>query len=408
VAMHARGFGTAKHDSMKQGHRLLTLAVAAGALVWCAAAAAKADDIAFPDAAISTISDPNDALHFARERIAAHDLPGAVVVLQRYMFNHPDEGAVEGFLGDLYVSNGDFHDAELLYRQMLDEYPLDRSLHTSLGKLYTIENRVDEAIAQFQESLPDVESTYYLVQLHQRKGDLVAFREQMRRNAQQHPKDVNAQLDAAQLFGALYLPRDAALEFQRAVAIDPNSLEALEGLGLAQVAEHASDAAEQTLTHCLTLDPSNYGCLDALGLLEIQERNYDQAQAALDHAYRLAPEAPEALLSMGRLNDARGEWQAAVTDYERALYVWPYGADAYVNIAFDDEEHGMLAQAQQEALQGLSLAPADARLHYMLGYLYRKEGRRDLAVTQFRAAEESLDPQIVQFAKESVEELQQP
>ncbi|HUY40775.1 MAG TPA: tetratricopeptide repeat protein [Candidatus Dormibacteraeota bacterium] len=393
---------------MKQGHRLLTLALAAGALTWCAAAAAKADDITFQNAAISTISDPNHALRFARDRIAAHDLPGAVLALQRYIINHPEEGAVEGFLGDLYVSNGDFHDAELLYRQMLVEYPLDRSLHTSLGKLYTVENRVDEAIAQFQESLPDIESAYYLVLLHQRKGDLVAFREQMRRNAQQHPNDVNAQLDAAQLFGALYLPRDAALEFQRAVAIDPNSLEALEGLGLAQVAERANDAAEQTLTHCLTLDPSNYGCLDALGLLEIQERNYDQAQAALDHAYRLAPEAPEALLSMGRLNDARGEWQAAVTDYERALYVWPYGADAYVNIAFDDEEHGMLAQAQQEALKGLSLAPADARLHYMLGYLYRKVGRRDLAVAQFLAAEESLDPQIVQFAKESVEELQQP
>ncbi len=393
---------------MKQGSRLLTLALAAGALVWCAAAAAKADDITFQNAAISTISDPNDALRFARDRIVAHDLPGAVLALQRYIINHPDEGAVEGFLGDLYVSNGDLHDAELLYRQMLDEYPLDRDLHTRLGKVYAIENNVDEAIAQLQESLPNVESTYYLVQLHQRKGDLATFREQMWRNAQEHPGDVNAQLDAAQLFGALYLPRDAALEFQRALAIDPNSLEALDGLGLAQTAERANSSAEQTLAHCLVLDSSNYGCLDALGLLEIQEHNYDQAQAALDRAYRLAPEEPEALLSMGRLDDARGAWQAAVADYERALYVWPYGADAYVNIAFDDEEHGLAVQAQQEAQKGLSLAPADARLHYMLGYLYRKEGRRDLAVAQFLAAEESLDPQIVQFAKESVEELQQP
>lgn len=377
--------------------------------MWCAAAV-PADDVnvPLPDAAISTISDPNEAMRVARERIAAHDLPGAVVALQRYIINHPEEGAVEGFLADLYVSNGDLHDAELLYKQMLDDYPLSRELHTRLGKLYVVEDRTDDAIAQFNASLPEVEAIYYLVDLHLRKGDLGDFREQMRRNAQDHPSDVDAQLDAAQLFGTLYQPRDAAIEFARALSIQPNSLEALEGLALSQIAENANAAAQATLTHCLTLDAQNYGCLNALGMLDIQERHYDDATLALDHAYALAPEAPEALVSLGRLDDAQGSWQDAIVYYDRALYVWPYDADAYVDIVFDEIQHGPATTAQAEALKGLSVSPDDARLHYMLGYLYKMQGTQSLALHEFLAAEQSLDPDIARFAKESVSELQQP
>lgn len=393
---------------MEQGRRLLLLALVAGAMLWCAAAA-KADDglnIAVPDAGLTTISDPNDALRFARQRILAHDLPGAVYELERYVTNHPEEYAVERFLADLYFSEGDLHDAELTYRQMLDEFPLDRDLHTQLGKLYTIEGENDAAILQFDQALPNVEAVYYLVVLHERKGDLTAFDDSMRRLADSRPNDADAQIEAAQVFGALYLPRDAATEFERALEIKPNSLDALEGLGLSQTAEGANSGAEETLSRCLLLDAQDYGCLDALGILETQERHYDEAQATLEHAYQLAPEAPEAILSLARLSEARGDWQGAIALYQKAIYVWPYSGDGYVGIAFDEEEHGRVNDAIEMTLKGLSIVPDDARLHYMLGYLYRMQGRRDLALAQFVAAEKSLDPEIVRFAKESAAELQ--
>ncbi len=379
-------------------------------MTWCAAAALADDglNIFQPDAAISTISDPNDAIRIARDHIDAHDIHGAVVELERYLMNHPEETGIQQFLGDLYVSTGDLHDAQSLYTELLSEYPMSRDLHNSLGRLYALEGRTDDAIAQFEQSLPNVDSVYYLVLLHAHKGDLDAFSEQMRQYADDHPADLEAQLEAAQLFGALYLPRDAALEFQRAAALDPNSLEALEGLSLSEIAEGANASAEQTLTRCLNLDPSNYGCLYALGELGISEKDYDEAQAAFEHAHRLIPEAPEALIGLGRLADDRGQWQAAIDYYQQALYVWPYDSDAYLGISFEDEEHGLIADAQDAALKGLSVAPDDGRLHYMLGLLYRREGRRDLALQQFMAAEQSLSPEVAQFAKESVRELQQP
>jgi len=291
---------------------------------------------------------------------------------------------------------------------MLDDYPLSRDLHNHLGKLYLIEGRVDAAIAQFQDSLPDVDSVYYLVECHARKGDLSAYVDATRNNADEHPADFDAQIDAAQLFGALYLPRDSSLEFQRALALDPTSLEALQGLALAQTDEGDAASAQQTLSRCLTLDAQNYGCLNALGMLDIDAGRYSDAMQALDQAYALAPEAPEALVSLGRLDDAQGSWQQAISQYERAIYVWPYDADAYSDIVLDDIDHGAVQAAEAIALKGISASPDDSRLHYMLGYVYKSEGQRTLALAQFVAAEQSLDPTLAHYAKESASELQHP
>lgn len=395
---------------MKRGVRLLALAVLAGAAVWCAAPVRADDgiDIALPDVGISSISDPNVALQYARQRIVAHDLQGAVNALRRYLMNYPEEAGVRTFLGDLYLSDGDVADAEALYKKMLFDFPLERDLHNDLGRVYMVENRTDAAIAQFQESLPDVESIYYLVLLHERKGDLTAFSREMRRLATANPDDATIQLEAAQLFGALYLPRDAATAFARALVLDPTSTSALDGLGLSQTAIGEFTAAGASLQRCLTLDRRSYGCLDALGLLYIQESRDDEARTVLERAYAVAPEQPEALIGLARVAEARSEWQNAIASYERALYVWPYSTDAYVGIAFDDEELGKLTDAEQSALKGLALSPDDARLHYMLGYVYRKLGHRDLALAQFLDAERSLDPDIARFAKESATALQQP
>ena len=111
------------------------------------------------------------------------------------------------------------------------------------------------------------------------------------------------------------------------------------------------------------------------------------------------------MIGLGRLADARGDWQKGVALYAQALYVWRYDVDAYVELAFDYEEHGSLDKAQDTLLQGLSLAPDDARMHYMLGYIYRERGESALALTQFVAAEQSLDPDIVRFAKEGADAL---
>ncbi len=386
---------------------LACAALLAGATLSLSSPPARAQvgvDLTIPSADISTLADPNEALRYARDRISEHDLPGAVLALRRYVMNYPEEESVIRFLGDLYFSSGDLSDAARIYRKLVRDYPLDRNNHYQLGRLYAVENRVDDAIDQFDDSLPDVRAIYYLVLLHQRKGDLASFREQIQHNATEHPNDTAAQLDAAQLFGALYMPRDADAEFTLALATDPRSIEALEGLGMAQTAVKANADAARTLTRCLSIDAKSYGCLVAMGMLEIQTHQYDRAKTVLQQAANLAPEEPDAIFWLGRLADERGNWQKAVTYYEQTIYVWPYEADPYVQLAYEDETHGMHAQARQIVQKGLD-AVDDARLHFLLGYMYREDGQRSLALAQFLLAEQSLSPEVAALAKQSAEEL---
>jgi tetratricopeptide (TPR) repeat protein len=360
--------------------------------------------ITIPNAAISTLTDPDQALRYARDRIRAHDLPGAIIALQRYIMNYPDESQVVRFLGDLYFSSGDLSDAEQVYDRLVRDYPLDRDTHYQLGRLFTVENRINDAIGQFQQSLPDVRAIFYLVDLHQRKGDLAIFRQQLQDDALQHLNDVNAQLNAAQLFGALYMPRDAGMEFERVLRLDPRSQYALEGLGMAQTAEGAYDAAARTLEQCLQIDAKNYGCLVAEGTLDVEARHYDDAEAVLTRAQSLMPEEPDATFWLGRLADERGDWKKATAYYEQSIYVWPYSPDPYVQLAYEDETHNLQDQAEDVVQRGLHAAD-DARLHYLLGYIYRAQGKNAPALQQFLLAEKSLSPEVAELAKASAEDL---
>jgi tetratricopeptide (TPR) repeat protein len=397
-------------EESMDGHRrrpAIAAFIAGALLVLCGSAAGAQVGTGYtvPDPAISTISDPNQALAYARQRIQAHDIHGAVLALQRYVMNNPDEAQVVRFLGDLYFSSGDLASAADTYRQLIRDYPFDRDTHYQLGRLYAVENQVNAAIEQFGSSLPDVRAIFYLVDLHARKGDLASFREQIQQAAQSHPNDINAQLNAAQLFGALYMPRDAAVEFQRALAIDPSSAYALEGLSMAQAGEGADDAALLTANRCLKLDAKNYGCLVSEGMIDIDLHQYDAGEVALQRAQSLMPEEPDAIFWLGRLYDSRGDWKKAVTFYQQAAYVWPYSPDPYIQIAYDDEIHGLHAQATSVVQQGLHAAD-DARLHYLLGYMEREDGQSSLALAQFLLAEQSLSPEVAQLAKQSAEAIQ--
>lgn len=393
------------------GHRRRPVLAACivGALLVLSGASAGAQvsgvGITVPNAAISTLTDPNQALAYARQRIEAHDIHGAVIALERYLMNYPDETQVVRFLGDLYFSSGDFAAATDTYRQIIHDYPFDRDTHYQLGRLYSVENQTNAAIEQFGLSLPDVRAVFYLVDLHARKGDLPAFREQIQQAAEARPNDLNAQLNAAQLFGALYMPRDAAVEFQRALEIDAKSGYALEGLAMAQAGEGADEPALQTVARCLKQDAKNYGCLVSEGMIDVDLRRFDAAQDALDRAQALMPEEPDAIFWLGRLYDARGEWQKALTYYEQAAYVFPYSPDPYVQIAYDDEIHGLHAAATSIVQEGLHAAD-DARLHYLLGYMERENGQNRLALAQFLLAEQSLSPEVAQLARQSAQELQ--
>jgi tetratricopeptide (TPR) repeat protein len=351
------------------------------------------------------VSDPQGAIHAARERIAAGDLAAAVKGLETYVVSHPGEAGPERFLGDLYYRQGRLDKAEVIYLHILQHVPTDKETHNRLGVVYATENRVDDAIAQFNAALPGTDSVGDLVAMHQRKGDLSAYQSQMEQLAASEPTDANIQAEVGQIYATLHRPIEALAFFKRALDSDPESLTALNGVGLAYFDTRDYTDALTYFRKCLSIDNTNYSCTNNLGAAFLESGDGDSAKPWLAHARQLEPERPEALVNFGFLADRNGDWKRAVQYYVQATMVGPYLPEAYVDLGIDYEHNALYPLAQSALLRGIAAAPADGRIRYLLALAYAAQGNNSLALTQLAAAKQSLDPDVARMASEETAKL---
>jgi len=388
--------------------RTLGLALFAFALVVTARPVAAQPKLETnPDKIFAPIfaSDPEGAIRRAREHIAAGDLSAAVKELETYVAAHPDESQPLRFLGDLYYRQGKFDKAEAVYQILLRSNPKDKETHNRLGVVYATENRVDDAIVQFNAALPGTDSVKDLVAMHLRKGDLPMYRSEMEALARSQPTSADIQAEVGQIYTVLHQPGYAMMYYMRALDSDPSSLTAINGLGLAYLDTHSYREAERQFKHCLQIDITNYTCENNLGATYLQMQQFDTATPVLARAHQMEPERPEALVNFGYLADARNDWKRAVNYYVQATVVGPYLPEAYVDLGIDYEHNGLYPLAQSALLKGAAAAPQDGRIRYLLAVAYAEQGQRPLAIEQLKIAEQSLDPEVAHIAQEEQSKL---
>lgn len=382
----------------------LVLAAAPATCVVATAYAAQADSIFIPIQDHQKF-DQQAAIVHARQLIAAGQLDEAVRELSNFVNSHPDGVDAARFLGDLYYREGQFDRAESVYKALLARNAHDKETHNRLGVVYATENRVDNAIAEFQSALPGTDSIRDLVLMHVRKGDLPRYESEMLRAAKDQPSDPDVQEEMGEIYQALHQSPEAIMYFQRALDDDAQSIAALNGLGMSYLDMHAPSLASRYLQDCLNLDPLNYACLDNMGVARIQATQYGDALESFVKAHRLEPERPEALVNFGYLADLRGDWKRAVSFYVQAIAVDPYVPESYVNLGIDYEHNDLYSLAQAALLKGVAATPWDGRVRYLLARAYAAQGQKTLALAELKAAQASLDPDVAAIAKEETERL---
>ncbi|HEV3155154.1 MAG TPA: tetratricopeptide repeat protein [Candidatus Baltobacteraceae bacterium] len=347
------------------------------------------------------------AMDQARERVAGGDLDGALRALASYVAQHPGEMGPERLLGDLYYRHGDLLKAQASYAHILQYAPNDKETHSRLGSVFASENRIDEAISEFNKSLPGTDSVPDLVALHLRKGDFAQYKRDREEMVEEYPGDTEAVLELAQLYESTGQPRLAQQYFQRVLDSEPHQLFALNGIGMSFEDQHAYNDAIIELRLCLLYDSYNYPCWNNLGTAYSDLNQLDLAYKTLEVARNLEPERPEALVNLGNVYDKRGDWKKAVSYYVQATTVDPYMPDAYINLGLEYDDHGLYQLAQSALVKGLAIAPQDGRLHLVLGDTYRLLGQRNDATTQYRqAASQDIYPDYRAIAQRELATLE--
>jgi len=149
----------------------------------------------------------------------------------------------------MYQRLGDFENALINYRQVLQRDDLNVEAHNNLGLLYRDKGLFEDAIQHFQRAIA-----------------------------------INpAYARARNNLGVVYLNQrkleTAATQFQAALAIDPKNVESLVNLSTVEKESGRRDQARAWLTRALDADPRNAEGHYNLGLLEDEAGNRAQAVA---------------------------------------------------------------------------------------------------------------------------------
>jgi tetratricopeptide (TPR) repeat protein len=214
--------------------------------------------------------------------------------------------------------------------------------------------------------------------------------------------------------------KKAASAYEQALKRSDHSLAALSGLARVQLQQGDAPRARETLDRALYEAPLEPNVLYQYSLLETQIGRHEEALALLQKALEINPDLSEGYFNLANLLVQTGKAQEAESALARALVVDPYDAAAYDLFGqvmamkrdtpaalynFQKAVHlrpgyppylydhalalvqaGQYDEAKAEVEAAVKADPGYAEAREVLGALYVREKRPDLAINEYRQA----------------------
>jgi tetratricopeptide (TPR) repeat protein len=288
------------------------------------------------------------------------------------------------------------------------------------------DGKYDEARAAFQAVLAkdknDANALYYMGRIANaqgKSGEAVDwFEKAVKRNDQSalyHYWLGNALGDEAQKASKIrqpFLARRVKAEFERAVQLDPKSIDAREGLiefySIAPGFMGGSmDKAREQANEIVKLDPMR----GHLGLARVAERSKDLATAEREYKALIdaLPDSATGYYVLGSFYRGQSRWDEAFAIYERLMERMPAQMAVHLTWAGTAAQSGKhLERGEREAkfyIENSKNEPIASRsnAHWRLGQIYEQTSRKDLARAEYNEALK-LNPRN-QNAKRSLDAL---
>ena len=278
-----------------------------------------------------------------------------------------DDEMIHHQIGNVYSKRGEHAAATRHQRRAIAIAPEFAEAHYQLGLLYAHEKRWTDAIGAYRTAYQNdpalVEALYNLAQASLRAGDAAAAREQMAlfqerkavltplhqlRGALQRTQGTTERAQVLVNIGRFYLKdghyEKAVSEYQKAIGMDPQSVAAYNGIGVAYT------------------------------MLE----KYDEAVTAQQKALALQPDFAKAHAGIGLAYFRQNKTELALKHYRQAVTLDPQFLEAHLKIAMILLNQQRYVEATDAYLTILSLKPDDAETYHNLGlcyaYLAKAEG----------------------------------
>ena len=192
-------------------------------------------------------------------------------------------------------------------------------------------------------------------------------------------------------YGSVFFQRgyfeQAEASFRIALQDDPESAEAVYGIGSVYLNQQKNDEARKCFERALKMRATYPGtlanCWNNLGLLAGREGRTAEAVSDFKEALRMSPDHLIALNNLGSAYRQMKRWDEARTTYERALQFGPNDADANYGLGMVFAQLDDTARAFELLQRALKARSAYPEALNNLGILYLRTQRRDQAVASF-------------------------
>jgi protein O-GlcNAc transferase len=192
-----------------------------------------------------------------------------------------------------YYKEGDFQQAELIYKKILQKTPKNFDALHSIGKIYCRLGNYDLAIKYISKSLHFnaniPEAYFYLGIAYRAKGQyndaITCYQKSLKLN----PNSFNTYNNLGLVFQAKGQLDDAITSFQKALQLNPSFVASYNNLGNAFQAKGQLDDAITSFQKALQLNPEYFGAYNNLGNIYRDKGQIDDAEVWFRKAIRINP-----------------------------------------------------------------------------------------------------------------------
>ena len=337
---------------------------------------------------------------------------------------HPESTAAHYAVGRVQVARRQPEAAVRAFEETLRLNPRATDAKIALAKLNLSQGRAEASVGYAQEALTiepaNAEARLILTRGLLARGDLNGAERELNRLTPRFGNSAAVQAQMGFLEGRKGNLSAAREHFDRALALNPSSTEALAGLVALDLSSRNCDAAkaridptvhsakpdpahlmlaartyagckdlastEKFLRQAIDVDPNYLAAYSALGQLYVTQNRLDAARAEFDTLADKTSKPVGALTMAGMVLQAQGNIADARRHYERALQ---FDATAPVpanNLAWIRAQSGdNLDAALQLAQTAHQRLPDSAEISDTLGYIYYRKQMTSLAVSTLTA-----------------------
>lgn len=303
------------------------------------------------------------------------------------------------------LRKGNYPESEVAFRDVISLEPNNAQAYNLLGVVLGIQNRFDEAVESFKQSIrikPGLtDSRIRLAELHQVKGELSEARTELERallfiedkegaeaqsieeklNGIEDQIEIKPFMDRSLTEGEKNNIDSAILALQSLIKLYPNYPLAYFNLGNLWARKERLDLAEGVFKKAIEIDPNYSAAHQRLGQIYELIRYYERAKAEYQ-------KAKDTLIGD---DPARGELEQLLGRTNRVQKMAETGAEEAYRKSQNSLKEGKSDEAVSFLEQAVAIYPERSELHYQLGELYHQKNKVDLAINEMLGAIE-FDP----------------